>query len=171
MILERENLEAMTTKQLFALSYEVGCVIDNPMAPKDTIIAQLLVHSAQEPASIDASRNALEGHTKAKQAFPVAVTIEQLKDALNPFILKGMKLFYNKDDATWLIRVRLKNIRIRDSLTGEERFIERYRDDSGTMNQPLETIRRCARVLMQGAPTAQEVKEPAILLKEYEAIA
>jgi hypothetical protein len=89
-------------------------------------------------------------------------TMQQVMEAVNPFILRGLKVYHYVDEDTkkesWLFRIKLKSIRVRDTNTGEWAEQERWGEDSGTVNQPLSVIKRCATRLMQKAPRPGEVR-------------
>lgn len=164
MLLERSQLEGMKLGDLKRLTHEIAIEPSLPTETKEALINRLLVASAMEAKP----ENPTE---EKKEPAKASCTIDQVKLALNPYILRGMKLFYDADSKSWLIRIQLKSHVVRDSNTGETRVIERWRDDSGTLNQPIEVIKRCARVLMQGAPTPEQVKPVFNPSDSYESVA
>lgn len=168
MLYDKTQLEAMKMPELKHLALEMKLDPSNPSETKEMLINRLMIATATEP---NAPEKPLDDQLEAKPSEKVTCTIEQVKAAVNPFILRGMKLFYDKDSQCWRFCVQLKSYTIRDSNTGETRLIERWRDDSGTLNQPLAVIKRCAQVLMQNAPTPQQVKPQFNPADGYEAVA
>lgn len=168
MILERNELESMKTEDLKKLAVEIQVEL-TPQDSRKEIINRLIVKSAEEIQ--DQPQTPIEDVTQPKQTNVSITPIEDVKTALNPFILRGMKLYHNGQDNTWLIRIKMKPMMVRDTNTGESKMIERWRDDSGTLFQPIEAIKRCARVLMSNAPTAREVEPQRDAAKGYDAVA
>lgn len=172
MLLEREQLEGMKMNDLKHLALEVGIDPSLPSETKDVLINRLLIHSAKEPLPDTIDQNAKEmASTDAKDGKPVGCSIQEVKTAVAPFIFRGMKLYHDAETSSWMMRVQLKSMVVRDSRTGESKMIERWRDDSGTLKQPIEVIKRCARILMQGAPTPEQIKPQFDPADHYEAIA
>jgi hypothetical protein len=168
MLLERDKLEELKMPELYALAHDLNVELGRGES-KEAVINRILISSVTTDVP-DAPQTALEAHTEAKTPAKVHCTIEQVKDVCNSFILRGMELFHRQEDDSWLMRIRLKPMWVRDTNTGERKQIERWREDSGTLNQPIEAVRRCARVLMSNAPTPAEA-EPERLSKGYEAVA
>jgi hypothetical protein len=165
MLFDRNQLESMKMPELKALAVEMGLTPSLPSETKDVLISRLMVEVAKEPET---------KHVEEKEPMvqqPTQCTIEEVRKAVGEFIMRGMKMYYSGDDKTWLFRVQLKSMAVRDSLTGETRMVERWRDDSGTLNQPLDTIVRCARVLMQNSPTPREIEPEKNVTAGYEAVA
>ena len=163
MIMSRAELEATPMPQIRQLVNSLN-LPQSPTDTKEILITRLLNESAKQPEKP-------EEPTEPKDIDQVECTMEQVKTAVNGFILRGMKVFYNKDEKTWLFRIQLKSQRIRDTNSGEIRVVESYRDDSGTLKQPLAAIKRCASVLMQGAPSPREVEAPRDPAKGFEKVA
>lgn len=166
MILSREELEPLKMAELRGI---VASLELDPVQPNETkaeVIQRLLLEAAKEPETVmDVPAE------EAENSLPAQCTIEEVKKAVNPYILRGMKVFYDRKTNCWLFRVQLKSYAVRDTNTGETRLIERWRDDSGTLNQSLEVIKRCARVLMQGAPSPEFVKPQRSIPDSYESVA
>ncbi len=146
--MERTELESLKIHDIRSLA-EHERIEFTPNDNKEMLINKLLIAS---------SAVVIEPEVAPVYKKPPICSIEQVKDALNPFILRGLKLYHNPDDQTWFMQVKIKPVWVRDTNTGEKRLVERTRDDSGTLHQPLETIRRCARVLMSNAPTLRETE-------------
>ena len=156
MILNRAELEAMKMQDLKKLAATLGYDPSLPSETKDKLIARMLLESAKEPEQ-EAVKADLGDEAPVEAAAPAPVgmcTIEEVVKAVNPYILRGMKVYHNAADNTWLFRVKIKPSTIRDTNSGQVVTIERWRDDSGTLKQPLATIKRCASILMQNAPSA-----------------
>jgi hypothetical protein len=166
MLLQREQLEDMNITQLKGLAYEIGMELDNPSEPKPSLINRLMVESAKEVPPVAPETPLAD----VEQRPAPLCTIDEIKRAVNAEILKGMELFHNKDDQTWYMRIKIRPLTMRDSNTGEIKTIPRYRDDSGTLHQPLATIRLCARTLMSGISMVAETKPMADPAKHYESV-
>lgn len=165
MVLERKDLEAMKFPDLKRLASEMGAN-PQPSETKEILIDRLLLLAAQEPLPKEP-----EQAKETTKPVSESCTIEQVKEAVGPFILRGMKVFYDKESNSWLFRVQIKSYTVRDTNSGEVRVMERWRDDSGTLNQPLSTIKRCASILMQNALQPAQVAKPFNPAERYEAIA
>ena len=153
--MERQELEDLNINQLRNLAATIPTIELQRGDSKETIVHKLLVDAATVK---DTPNSQAEDRTEMNTPAKVSTTIDAVKLALNPFILRGMKLYYKPEDSTWLMRIKLKPMTMRDTNTGEIKLLERWREDSGTLNQPLETIRRCARVLMSNAPTPKQLE-------------
>jgi len=171
MLFDRAQLEEMTRNQLITLAVEAKVDLGHPAEGKRHLIDRLMLHSATEIPSLDAPLPALEARTEANPNTGIQCTIEQVKEACAPFILRGMKIFYDDAEKSWLFRYKLKPVSVRDALTGESRMQERWREDSGTLYQPLETIKRCANVLMQRAPVLTTPEPEKTLPTTYQSVA
>lgn len=168
MIENRAQLEGMKMVDLKHLALQMGTDPSQPSETKEALIERLLVVNSLQP---EQEKKPEDAPTEPETPKAVFCTIKQVKDAVNPFILRGMKVFYDKETNCWLFRVKLKSYNIRDANTGEIRVVERWRDDSGTLNQPLATIRRCASVLMQGVSKPENAKPEFDPAASYETVA
>ncbi len=162
MLLERAQLEEMKMAELRVLNAQSGGEPVLPHVTKEELINRMLLEVAKQPQSTIAKKEPV--------SHPIC-TIEEVIKAVNPYILRGMKVFHDKESNCWLFRVQLKGIRLRDSNTGEIRTVDQWRDDSGTLNQSLNTIKRCADLLMQGVTGARQVEKPFNPNDRYTAVA
>lgn len=170
MILEKSDLETMKMAELRNLMGTIGGSSEAGES-KEALINRILLQAAKQP---DADPPADEDPRLPKNTKVIEsheVTLEQLKTAIQPYILRGMKFFYNANEKTWLFRIKLKAYQIRDTNSGETRLQERWRDDSGTMKQPITTIIRCASLLMQNAPRPGVVEQQSRVTEGFESIA
>lgn len=151
MIVDREQLEATKMPELKQLIVQMKGDPSQPGETKSSLIERILFESAKEPQpEKDSISDGIRGPAQV-----VTCSVEDVKKAVANFTFRGMKFFHNPEDNTWLFRVQIKSSSIRDTNSGTIQVIERWRDDSGTMNQPLSTIKRCASILMQNAPRAE----------------
>lgn len=183
MIVNRDQLEAMKMPELKQLALQEGLDASPFGERKETLIDRIMLKAAQEPIN---DKNPNEQHydddpkPQADEQEPQrpaadydvnAVPIEEIRKACAGYILRGMKLFYNDDDKTWQMRVRLRDRVVRDSRDGTTKIYENWKEDSGTCRQPLEVIKRQARILMQGVPTKDEVQVKPITPSGMEEVA
>jgi hypothetical protein len=160
--MERAQLELLKIYELRALASQTAGVEFTPSDTKESLITKLLVADSMVKPETPV--------TEVKPVSHESCTIEDVKSGCNAFILRGLKLYHNQNDNTWLMQIKLKPTLVRDTNTGLTRYVDRYREDSGTLNQPLVTIVRCARVLMSNAPTPKEVEVEHDRSKQYEAV-
>ena len=158
MIASRAELEATKMSNLKQLVVQIGGERSLPAESKANLIDRILFEMSKQPTSplekMEQAQKENDSIQPNKTDATHHCTIEEVIKAVNPFILRGMKVFYNDGDDTWLFRVQIKSSSVRDTNTGNVSVIERWRDDSGTMKQPLATIKRCASILMQNAPAS-----------------
>lgn len=162
MIVSRDQLENTKMPDLKQLIVQLGGDSSAPNETKANLIDRILFETAKQPEKpldeqIRDSVNKQQAK-KEKEEEPTSCTMAQVIKAVNPYILRGMKVFYDKDSHSWLFRVKIKSGQVRDTNTGETQVINRWRDDSGTLNQPLKTIVRCASILMQNASQSKVLK-------------
>lgn len=168
MIFTRKDLQSMKMaelKNLYAQQYG-GASLNTDT--KESLIDKVLFESAKQ-------RNEPEKNTPqaAQQQERVEQSINDVLTAVNAQILKGMKVYHSAQDKTWLFVVKLKSGAIRDTNTGEVRIIERERIDSGTLKQPMKTIKRCAQILTQNIGGKEEtpVERRLNITEKYESVA
>ena len=166
MMFDKSELEGMKMGDLYQIAADMKVEMAQGMSKADLVSRIILKTTMPEP-----EKPIETPITEAKPVAKVHTSIETLKQAVNAFTLRGMELFHRAEDDTWFMRVKVKPIRVRDTNTGEVVTIERWREDSGTMNQPIETIRRCARVLMSNAPAPRELEPQRGIAQGYEAVA
>ena len=175
MLFNKDELDTKTLKELHAIAIAENVAIDKSLT-KQEIIELLILESAKQPVEDVKEVKEVESEgkkepykhprkqTKLENAYSSLgitgedePTIEQLKVALNDFILRGLKLFFHKDSNTWEMRVQLSSLHVRDKNTGLTRITERWKVDSGTLCQPLKIIVRCASILMQNVPAQRDI--------------
>lgn len=166
MILDRSELEPMKIAELRNLMLTLGGS-NEAGETKESLINRLILHGAKQGED----EKPEDGQPKVKTESSHQVTIEQLKKAVGRHILRGMKLFYNADEDTWLMRVRLRDQIVRDTNSGMAKAIQRWANDSGTMKMPIGVITMCAAKLMQNAPKPDEVAKEPDVTKGFEAVA
>lgn len=166
MLIERSQLESRKMSELRVLMAEMGGEPSQPTETKEMLIDRLLLQSAKQPES-----NNPEIEAKIEDKKAESCTIDQVIKAVNPYILRGMKVFHDKESNSWLFRIQMKSTRVRDANTGEMRLVDVWRDDSGTLFQSIAIIKRCANVLMQGAPNKSEIEKPFNPADSYTAVA
>lgn len=151
-VLEREELVALKMPELRSLMQSIGGSVDQSET-KESLINRLLLQSAQQPRDEEDDNNEdKEGTELRVRVEAPTVTPEQLKKAVGRFVLRGMEVYHNAKDLTWLFRVKLRPHILRNTNTGAIQQLERWANDSGTLRQPIETIVMCAAKLMQQAP-------------------
>lgn len=166
MIFDRTQLESQKMNELKHLILSIGGDPSQPNETKDQLIERILLVAAKQP---EAEPGEKDDMAKGIEQTPEN-SIEEVLKAVNPHILRGMKVYHDKDNNSWMFQLKLKPAMIRNSNTGEMTQVERHKHDSGTLNQPLVTIKRCADVLMQKAPRLEEVRQ-MMVSSAYEEVA
>lgn len=168
MLLERTQLENMKMAELRILNTNIGGDPVLPNVTKEELINRMLYDSAKQPKPLTQEEMT---ESKPEEKEVEHCTIEEVIKAVNPYILRGMKVYHDKDNDGWLFRVQMRNTRIRDANTGEVKLVEVWRDDSGTLKQPLVVIKRCANVLMQGVTVQAQMQKSVDPTSHYTAVA
>jgi hypothetical protein len=169
MIVDRKDLEGKKMSELKQLIVVMGGDPSQPNELKDHLIDRIVLQSAIQPQQpVDSD---IHTDTPAEEKTYPTCTIDEVIRAVNPFILRGMKVFHDREGGTWLFRVRKRDQRYRDTNTGQMITTEVWAEDSGTLHQPLKNIRSCASTLMQGALNPAELPKPASITDSYTAVA
>lgn len=168
MLLERDQLESMKMHELKGLAAEIGAEPSQPSETKESLINRLMLEAAKQP---NPKEETLDEEQQKEPVNAPSCSMDEVKRACSAYILRGMKLYHDQKHNSWLMRVQLKSAMVRDSLTGERKMIERWRDDSGTLAQPLEVIKRCGHILMQNAPVPEQTQPKRSIADSYEAVA
>lgn len=162
---DRLSLEAAKLPQLKNLIVTMGGEPSQPSEKKDQLIDRILFEAAKEPRPVTQEAEKDTPLPELPKATPGACTIEQVLEAVNPYILRGLKVYYmaatETDKESWLFQVEGRSYRVRDTNTGEWKQVKRMLEDSGTLHQPLSVIKRCAGALMARA-VPQNAKEEEV---------
>jgi hypothetical protein len=166
MIADRAQLEAMKMPELKAVMHNMGGS-SGPQETKAELIDRILLAAAQQPV---AEKKKQDDNDPTVKKVPHN-TIEDVKKAVGKYILLGMKVYLDKDSDSWLFRVRLKDGMVKDTRTNQYTSFERWGEDSGTLNQPLSVIVKCASVLMQRLPKSDAARKKFNAEQKYDEIA
>ena len=161
---DRPTLEVAKLPELKNLIVTMGGEPSQPSEKKDQLIDRILFEAAKEPRPVTQESEKDIPLPELPKSTPGAVSIEQVLEAVNPYILRGLKVYYmaatETDKESWFFQVEGRSYRVRDTNTGEWKNVKRMLEDSGTLHQPLNTIKRCAGALMARAvPQAKQEEE------------
>ena len=154
MILERATLEQAKMPELRQLMATMGGSVAATESKAD-VIDRLLLLAAKQPAP---AKTEDEEEDDEKKPAP-NTTIEQVKEVCAGYVLLGMKIYHDVEGNTFMFRVRGKDTIVRDTNTGARTLVETWKEDSGTLRQPIATIRRCAAILMQNVKGPEKAKK------------
>lgn len=148
MIVERAELEAASKNQLKQVIVTVGGEPSPIGETKAELVDRILLEAAKQP---NEPMPEIEKKLTPDGKPQPSNTIEQVTTALNDYVLRGMKIYHDPENETWLFHYDMPPIQLRDTNSGQIRMEPKFVQDSGTLKQPMMVIRRCAMAVMSRA--------------------
>ena len=138
-MINRQTFEMLTFSQLKSFASKAGFPNVNHESHKTLLEKVCVLFDAPKTEVLPALDNPKDDNLPA----PVN-TKEQIKIAIAAQTERGLQAWFNDDTQTWLFRATGASVRRFNRLTNQEEVTQNLLEDSGTYNQPLKIIVKCA---------------------------